>query len=581
MSGSISSSGLISGMDWETLISQLMSIERQPETRLQAKITALETEQTALQSLRTSLTSLRDIAQDFRLTSQFEEYATTTSDEDVATAEVTGSAPATGSYSIEVIRMATASVAKSSNSISSSINLDAALNSSGSITASISEGVFTINGQEFTISEGQSLNDVLSAINSNASVNVTATYNADSDRIVFTNRTAGDTSVVVFGGADDESNFLSAIGVTTATQGDNSAGTTQVTGTKNLGAVDTLDSLSGVNFVNGAVTSGSFYINGVAITIDASTDSMSDVIQQINESDAGVTASYDSSTDGIRVVSDTLGSRTVSFASGSSNFLDIVNLGAIGSTNAATQTAGQDSQISVNGGDTITSNSNEVTDAISGVTVDLISIGTTTVTISADQDAIVENVQNFITEVNTIFSSLDELTGEDGDLENDSSIKAIKSQLQSILLSAVGGLSENYNSLISIGLSTGDSFDAESTIQYELDTDAFADALSEHASTIASLFSNDDDTGIANLIEDYLTSIADTDGFIYQRAKSNGTIDTQIERYNDQIDAIEERVSMKETRLRTQFTKMEQVLATYQTQSSSLSSISSSLSSLI
>lgn len=103
MSGSISSSGLISGMDWETLISQLMSIERQPETRLQAKITALETEQTALQSLRTSLTSLRDIAQDFRLTSQFEEYATTTSDEDVATAEVTGSAPATGSYSIEVI----------------------------------------------------------------------------------------------------------------------------------------------------------------------------------------------------------------------------------------------------------------------------------------------------------------------------------------------------------------------------------------------------------------------------------------------------------------------------------------------
>ena len=78
------------------------------------------------------------------------------------------------------------------------------------------------------------------------------------------------------------------------------------------------------------------------------------------------------------MVSKNLGSRTISFQSGTSNFLDRTNL------TAATQTAGQDAQYRVDGGAVQTSNSNDVTTAISGVTLSLRGVGTSTVSVAPD-----------------------------------------------------------------------------------------------------------------------------------------------------------------------------------------------------
>ena len=43
-----------------------------------------------------------------------------------------------------------------------------------------------------------------------------------------------------------------------------------------------------------AVTSGSFTVNGVSISVNKDTDSLASIITRINSSGAGVTASYDS-----------------------------------------------------------------------------------------------------------------------------------------------------------------------------------------------------------------------------------------------------------------------------------------------
>ena len=569
MSGSFSISGLISGLDSAALIEQLMSLERQPITRLQTRLTTLSTQQTAIRDLRTTLLSLRNTVQDFRFNTVFNQYAAKSSEEDVLTSEISGSNPVSGSYSVEVLQLASATTANSSSTLGSAIDPAATLENSG-IAAGIEEGGFSINGVEFTVDPAtDSLNTILAEINA-SDAGVTATYDATTDRITIANSTAGDTSVINFGwtgDADDESNFLEVIRVKGATQSNNSGGSTEVTSTGNLGAVSATDALSEVNFINGAVTSGSIKINGITINVDATTDSISDVLGRINDSEAGVTASYDVSTDTIRVVSDTLGSRTVNFTSGTSNFLDVVNL------TTATQTAGSDSQFSINGGATLTRNSNEVADAIGGVTLNFLSEGTSTVTVSLDDDAIVEDMQEFIEQYNTSVAAITDLVGTDGVLSGDSTIRFIQDYLRSNIFSTVSGASGDYSTLAEIGFNTGDSFDSSSISQLQLDEDEFREALRDGLSSVKSLFSNSSETGIADQFFDYLDEATNTQGFLYARVRSNGIIDQQIDSINDRIEQMEERLETKEARLRLQFSRLEQLSATYQSQASVLSSL--------
>lgn len=64
MSGAFNAGGLITGLDTNTIIRQLMPNERQPITRLQQRITTLQTQQSAVRDLRTQLLALRNAWQD-------------------------------------------------------------------------------------------------------------------------------------------------------------------------------------------------------------------------------------------------------------------------------------------------------------------------------------------------------------------------------------------------------------------------------------------------------------------------------------------------------------------------------------
>jgi flagellar hook-associated protein 2 len=58
----ISLSGLASGMDWKSIVTQLMALERAPQDKAKAKVAALATRQTALDSVKTSLLALQTAA---------------------------------------------------------------------------------------------------------------------------------------------------------------------------------------------------------------------------------------------------------------------------------------------------------------------------------------------------------------------------------------------------------------------------------------------------------------------------------------------------------------------------------------
>lgn len=573
MSGAFNIGGLISGLDTNNIIEQLIQIERQPIIRLEGRVATLNEQRDAVRDVRTQLTTLLNRAQDFQFNNIFNQFTAPSSEESVLTAEISGANPVEGSFEVQVVQLASATVATSSAVLGSTVDPNASLNVSGMGTDVVA-GDFTVNGVSFTVDPTtQSLNDVLALINASAA-GVVATYDALTDTVTFENAVPGDTSLINFGATGDDSNFLTALNVVGATQTTGGNGATEVTSTRNLGSIDPGATLNTVSFAGGAATSGSFSINGIAITVDVTTDSVSDVIARINDSDAQVTASYDSATDTIRVVSDTLGSRTVRFTSGTSNFLDVTNL------STAIQTAGVDSQFRVNGGALQTRNTNEVDDAIGGVTLSFLSQGTSTVTVTPDDDAIVEDIQAFLDAFNESLTSIDEVTGLDGVLENDGTLRIIEDFLRSTIFSVVAGITGDYNSLVDVGITTGDAFDSSSLSQLELDEDTFRAALRDDRTNVADLFSNTGNTGIGDLLEDYLDDATSTTGFLNERIKTNGTIDQQIEAINNRIDRLEDIVAQREARLRVQFSQLEQLISGFQSQGAFLMGLSSGFNTL-
>lgn len=567
MSGLITAGGLISGLDSNSIIEQLVKLESKPITRLQTQINLLKKQQSAVRTVRTQLLSLRSKTQDFRLNQIFNAFNSDSSDKEIVTSSVTGTNPVLGSFALNVTQLASATSAVSSNKLGGAVNPAAVLNSSG-INTAVEAGTFSINGVQFTVDPStQSLNDVITAING-SSAGVTATYNAGTDTVSIANTVASNTAVINFSAQDDTSNILSALKLKGATQYTNGNGSTDVVSSVNLGAVDSTDILNTVNFANGALTAGSFSINGVSVSVDPTTDTLQDVLDRINSSDANVTASFDSATDRIRFTSNTLGSRTIAFGSGgdTSNFLSVTNL------SAATQTAGNDATFTVNGGPTLTRNTNEVSDAIAGVTLKFLSQGTSTVTVTSDNDKIVEGVKAFVDEFNKTVTAIRDITGNGADLAGDAGIRNIEDYLRSNIFNEVTGFSGDFSTLIDIGISTGDDFSATENQQLKLDEEKFREALQSDRLNVERLFSNTGGNGIADTLYSYLDDATKSTGFLNERAKSNGTIDRQIENLNDTIDRQTDRLKQYEARLRRQFLNLETLSSGFQQQSSALSS---------
>ena len=568
MGGLVSFGGLISGIDTNSLIAQLIQLERQPIIRLENRVRDLQTQQTAVRELRTQVTTFRDRLQDFRIFNLFDQFAATSSEETILGAEVSGENPVRGAFEIDVQALATATTAQSSAVLGGAINTSAVLNSAG-INQEITAGNFTINGVQFTVDPAtDSLDDILADINGSAA-GVTATYDALTDTVSLENSTVGDTSLINLGATDDDSNLLTVLNVAGATQSTGVNGSTVVTSTRNLGAIDTAQTLSNTTFAAGAVTAGSFSINGISISVDPTTDTILDIIGAINDSDAQVSASYDTASDTIRFVSKTLGSRTINFggAGDTSNFLTSTNL------TAATQTAGADSQFTVNGGAVQTRNSNEVSDAIGGVTLNLLSIGTSTVNVDNDDDAIVEDIQEFVTEFNNTIGRIRDLTAQGGVLENDGSLRQIENFLRSTVFSTVSGFGE-FSSLLNIGITTGEDFDATVAPTLSLDEEAFREALRGDRANVEDLFANTSQSGVADLLFEFVNEAVKATGFLNERSKAGGIITDQIDAFNGQIDRLEDRVAQREARLRREFLRAEQLLGQFQSQSSALGGLS-------
>ncbi len=170
---------------------------------------------------------------------------------------------------------------------------------------SVTAGSFDVNGETITVLATDTINSILSKINA-SSAGVTATFNSQTEKILLTQNTLGSSPTIVVD--NDSSGFLAATKL---------AGATVVPGTDGGNDADGILS-STTQFAS--VSSGSILINGESIAIDVGSDSLNDVLANINNSAAGVTASLINGGQKISIVSKTLTGQVVLNGNGTGFF---------------------------------------------------------------------------------------------------------------------------------------------------------------------------------------------------------------------------------------------------------------------
>lgn len=134
----VSFSGLATGLDTASLVSQLVELKRAPIYRLQSQRNTYQNQISALGSLKSKLLAFQTAAQNIDTANEFASLVATSNDEDVLQVSA-GSSAAPGSYNIVVD-----SLAKAQKSLSQ--GFDNTLVSMGEGTLS-----FTIGGEEQTL----------------------------------------------------------------------------------------------------------------------------------------------------------------------------------------------------------------------------------------------------------------------------------------------------------------------------------------------------------------------------------------------------------------------------------------------
>ena len=172
--------------------------------------------------------------------------------------------------------------------------------------AQITAGSFTINGTSITVNANDTINAVIGRINASAA-GVTASL--ANDKITLTSNSASESNITL---ANDTSGFLSATKLAAAT-------------TVRGNIRDDQQALSQTTQFS-SVSTGAFTINGVSISVNKDTDTLTTVINRINSSAAGVTAAYDSAQDKVTLTTNSNSEDLITVANDTTGFLTAAKL---------------------------------------------------------------------------------------------------------------------------------------------------------------------------------------------------------------------------------------------------------------
>ena len=351
--------GLASGMDWQPIVEKLLELEAIPKKRLESQKAENEAKVSDLGVLKSQLDSLKNASSALQDQSLFNARSVRIKTADSGLTATASTGAITGDFTIEIESLASSTEISSKNRTSqrlaNSINPSDKL-SDLALHSSITAGTFTISGKTYNISSTDiTLQELMDQINASQGgidgVNpegddsgVTISYDPALDKMILDSgiNTGDSSNLLVLGSSTDTSNFLQAMKFF----GDPASG--EVYSKYALGSIDMTVSLANANFSNAfsGLTSGlgNFFIGegegAVRIDYDVNNDSLSSVINRVNDSSANVFMYYDPVGDRFVVRNERTGSvgivmhesedwDTISSANrGSGNLLSLMGLAA-------------------------------------------------------------------------------------------------------------------------------------------------------------------------------------------------------------------------------------------------------------
>lgn len=383
--------------------------------------------------------------------------------------------------------------------------------------------------------------------------------------------TSSNTSAISASATSSAVGGVYSLSVSTLAQSQNlvAAGQASTSATINAGTSTT------ISFDFGTTVGTTFTTNGSGVktvTIDPSNNTLQGIRDAINAANVGATATIvnDGSANPYRLV-------ITSNSSGASNSMKITTNGAgngvdnlvaydpAGTKNMTQTVAAQDAAFSVN---TIpmTSPTNNIANAIQGVSITL--NGTTTspatLTIARDTATVTKAASDFVSAYNALYTQMKSRTAYGtggataGVLAGDGTVRMMMDQLRTIFMTpATGG---TLTTLGQIGITT----QTDGTLK--LDSSKLASAMTSSFSDVSNLLTSA--SGFMTRLDTWATStLASGTGLI---ANHITNINTTITGLNTQISQLENRMTQLQAYYTTQFSNLNMALSSMNATSSYL-----------
>lgn len=264
------------------------------------------------------------------------------------------------------------------------------------------------------------------------------------------------------------------------------------------------------------------------------------------------------------------GAFTISVDSGDQAFADVID-----SVASHQLTAGTPARVQLNDGVIVLRSSNQISDLITGVTLDLKSDAssgkTVTIAVTTDAEATTKKVEEFVDAYNKVVDFLAEQNQLDADgkakgpLFGDSTLRSLRSSLRSIVGGSVAGTgNQAYQLLSQLGIT------ADTAGKLTLNKSKLEEALADDEDAVAAVFTHAT-SGLSKRLIDQIDVYTDSvDGLLKNR---NDTFDRQTKDTQSRIDQAERRLSLYQKQLEAKYANLETLMGRLQSQGNSIGSI--------
>jgi flagellar hook-associated protein 2 len=263
---SITSIGIGSGLDINSIITQLVAVERQPLTKLQSEATSLQTQLSTYGKMKSGLAAVRDAAAALARASTWG-MTTGNSSDPSAVSVSTGASTLAGSYAVEVQRLASVQsnatgVYASADSLVGEGTLHIQLGTWGPGQTSFTSSAAAVDIQVGPPAESLAqLRDKINA--ANAGISASVLTDASGARLVLRSSATGEANGFRIGVTDNDGNNIDGLGLS-ALAFDPAAGI--LTMAQALAAANASATLNGLA-ISSASNTLSEVVDGITLTL--------------------------------------------------------------------------------------------------------------------------------------------------------------------------------------------------------------------------------------------------------------------------------------------------------------------------